>query len=467
MTDSCLTVLGGGLAGCEAAWHAAERGIAVRLLEMRPAVPTPTHRTDRLAELVCSNSLKSESLQDASGLLKAEMRRLGSLVLRCAEAHRVPAGSALAVDRDAFATAVTAAIETHRCIQVVRMEAQSLPLDRPLVVATGPLTSDKLAADLAQRFAAFLGAGEAAPGAAGALPPLLHFYDAISPIVAADSIDPGVAFAAARYGKGGADYLNCPMTCEEYGAFRQALLSGEQYPLHDFETPHYFEGCLPIEELAARGEDTLRFGPMRPVGLRDPRTGHRPYAVVQLRWENQGPDGQPTMYNLVGFQTRLRRGPQAAALRLIPGLARAEILRYGSIHRNTFIAAPALLRPSLQLRAEPDILVAGQLTGVEGYLESAATGLLAGLNAARLARGESPLVPPRASVLGSLLAYLTTADVRAFQPINANLGLLPPAPRRVRDREERNQLLAARAQAEFQAWIDGGLGGPARDDGFA
>ena len=477
MAEHRITVLGGGLAGCEAAWQAAEHGAAVRLLEMRPAIRTPAHQTAHLAELVCSNSLKTESLLDASGLLKAEMRRLGSLILRCAEAHRVPAGSALAVDRESFAIAVTAAVSTHPAIELIRAEAPSVPPARPLIVATGPLTSDKLAADLAERFAAFLATGhptlDAAAAAATPRHPepsasnLLHFYDAISPIVAADSIDREVAFAAARYGKGGADYLNCPLTRAEYLGFREALLCGEQFPLHDFEAPSYFEGCLPIEELAARGEDTLRFGPMRPVGLRDPRTGRRPYAVVQLRWEDQARGGQPTMYNLVGFQTRLRRGPQATALRLIPGLARAEILRYGSIHRNTFIAAPALLFPTLQFRGDPHVLFAGQLTGVEGYLESAATGLLAGLNALRLVQGESLLTPPRTTILGSLLRYLTTADVRGFQPINANFGLLPPLPHRVQDREERNRVLAERAQADFQAWVAGSLHEGVRGDGFA
>ncbi len=456
-----VTVLGGGLAGCEAAWQIAAAGYPVRLVEMRPAVRTPAHQTGYLAELVCSNSLKSESLDDASGLLKWEMRALGSLILRCAEASRVPAGSALAVDREGFAAAVTAAVEACPGIRLVPAEAEALPPDRPLVVATGPLTSDRLAADLARRFAALLDCGvrNAEIGMRGSSPPpaprapLLHFYDAISPIVAADSVDMGVAFAASRYDKGGADYLNCPLTREEYRAFRDVLLAGEQYPLHAFERPNYFEGCLPIEELAARGEDTLRFGPMRPVGLRDPRTGRRPHAVVQLRRENRGPEGRPTMYNLVGFQTRLRRGPQAKAIHLLPGLERAEILRYGSVHRNTFIAAPALLLPSLQLRGDPGVLFAGQLTGVEGYLESAATGLLAGRNAARLLSGRTPAVPPRTSMLGALLGYLASADPRGFQPINANFGLLPPLQAIVRDRQERSRLLAARAQREFAAWL--------------
>ncbi len=349
MTEPVVTIIGGGLAGCEAAWQAAGRGCTVRLFEMRPTVPTPAHATDHLAELVCSNSLKSESLEDASGLLKAEMRTLGSIILECAEATRVPAGSALAVDRERFAAAVTEAITAHPRIQVARQEVPGLPAERPVIVATGPLTSDRLAADLTALFAACLEPGTAAPRTSN----LLYFYDAVSPIVSADSIDSGIAFVASRYGKGGDDYVNCPLTRAEYLAFREALLKGERYPLHEFEEPRYFEGCLPIEELAERGEDALRFGPMRPVGLTDPRTGKRPYAVVQLRQENRGPDGQPAMYNLVGFQTRLRRGDQLKALRLIPGLQQAEVLRYGSVHRNTFIMAPLLLRETLEFRGRP------------------------------------------------------------------------------------------------------------------
>ena len=448
MTDPVITIIGGGLAGCEAAWQAARRGCTVRLFEMRPAVRTPAHASDRLGELVCSNSLKSESLEDASGLLKAEMRALGSVILECAEANRVPAGSALAVDREGFALAVTEAITAHPHIQVIREEVPELPAERPVIVATGPLTSDRLAADLTARFAVFLAPGTAAPRTSN----LLYFYDAISPIVSADSIDYTITFAAARYGKGGADYLNCPMTRDEYLAFREALLKGERYPLHEFEEPKYFEGCLPIEELAERGEDTLRFGPMRPVGLTDPRTGKRPYAVVQLRQENRGPDGRPTMYNLVGFQTRLRRGDQLKALRLIPGLQQAEILRYGSVHRNTFITAPLLLRDTLQFRGDPAVFFAGQLTGVEGYLESAATGLLAGINAVRLTREQAPCSPPPTTMLGALLRYLTQAAPATFQPINANFGLLPPLARIVRDRRERNRLLAERALGDFHAW---------------
>jgi len=448
MTEPVVTIIGGGLAGCEAAWQAAGRGCTVRLFEMRPTVPTPAHATDHLAELVCSNSLKSESLEDASGLLKAEMRTLGSIILECAEATRVPAGSALAVDRERFAAAVTEAITAHPRIQVARQEVPGLPAERPVIVATGPLTSDRLAADLTALFAACLEPGTAAPRTSN----LLYFYDAVSPIVSADSIDSGIAFVASRYGKGGDDYVNCPLTRAEYLAFREALLKGERYPLHEFEEPRYFEGCLPIEELAERGEDALRFGPMRPVGLTDPRTGKRPYAVVQLRQENRGPDGQPAMYNLVGFQTRLRRGDQLKALRLIAGLQQAEVLRYGSVHRNTFIMAPLLLRETLEFRGEAGVFIAGQLIGVEGYLESAATGLLAGINAARLVREEERLSPPATTMLGALLRYVTQSAPETFQPINANFGVLPRLSQLIRDRRERNRHLTDRALAEFRIW---------------
>jgi methylenetetrahydrofolate--tRNA-(uracil-5-)-methyltransferase len=476
MAEGCITVIGGGLAGCEAAWQAAGRGCTVRLFEMRPTVPTPAHATDRLAELVCSNSLKSESLEDASGLLKAEMRALGSIILECAEATRVPAGSALAVDRERFAAAVTEAISAHPRIRIVRQEVPELPAERPVIVATGPLTSDRLSVDLRARFAAFLGSRPPASGGYSALdspsnlqprtgnlePPtgdlgprtsdLLYFYDAISPIVSADSIESGIAFVASRYGKGGDDYLNCPLTRAEYLAFREALLKGERYPLHEFEEPRYFEGCLPIEELAERGEDALRFGPMRPVGLKDPRMGKRPHAVVQLRQENRGPGGRPSMYNLVGMQTRLRRADQLKAFRLIPGLGQAEILRYGSVHRNTFIVAPLLLADTLQFRGDAEVFFAGQLIGVEGYLESAATGLLAGINAARLIRGEGRVSPPPTTMLGALLRYITQSAPETFQPINANFGVLPRLPQLIRDRRERNRHLTDRALADFRAW---------------
>jgi methylenetetrahydrofolate--tRNA-(uracil-5-)-methyltransferase len=460
MAEACITVIGGGLAGCEAAWQAAGRGCTVRLFEMRPMVPTPAHATDRLAELVCSNSLKSESLEDASGLLKAEMRALGSIILECAEATRVPAGSALAVERERFAAAVTEAITAHPRVRIVRQEVPELPAERPVIVATGPLTSDRLAADLRTRFTAFLGPRTTDHGPRTSdfglrISDLLYFYDAISPIVSADSVDHKIVFAASRYGKGGDDYLNCPLTREEYLTFRDVLLKGERYPLHDFEAPNYFEGCLPIEELAERGEDALRFGPMRPVGLKDPRAGKRPYAVVQLRQENRGPGGRPSMYNLVGMQTRLRRGDQLKALRLIPGLQQAEVLRYGSVHRNTFIMAPLLLRETLEFQGESGVFFAGQLTGVEGYLESAATGLLAGINAARLTRGEGRVSPPPTTMLGALLRYITQSAPETFQPINANFGVLSRLPQLIRDRRERNRHLADRALADFRAWRQG------------
>ena len=485
-----ITIVGGGLAGVEAAWAAAARGHPVRLLEMRPAVRTAAHQTDLLAELVCSNSLKSESLEDCSGLLKAEMRRLGSLVLAAAEGCRVPAGSALAVDRTAFAEAVTARIAAQGRIHLVRREAPAVPPDRPCIVATGPLTSEALAADLCRRFAAYLGRQSGRqpsavsrqpesdkapllPGATAPLPDspptpgsrpptpgleaakLLAFYDAISPIVSADSLDREVIFAASRYGRGGDDYLNCPLAREEYRAFHAALLAADEYPAHPFEDAAHFEGCLPIEVLARRGEDTLRFGPMRPVGLADPRTGRRPYAVVQLRRENR----EGIMFNLVGFQTRMRRGEQARVLRMIPGLARAEFLRYGSVHRNTFVCAPALLEPTLRFRGDPGLFLAGQLIGVEGYLESAAAGLLAGLNAARLAEGREALAPPPTTALGGILRHITAADPEGFQPMNVNWGLLPPLVPPERDRRARNRALADRALRDLDAWLsDTGLG---------
>ncbi len=476
-----ITVIGGGLAGVEAAWAAAGRGHAVRLLEMRPGSPTPAHQTGLLAELVCSNSLKSESPEDCSGQLKAEMRHLGSLVLAVAETSRVPAGTALAVDRVRFAEGITDRIAGHPRITVVRAEARAVPPDRPCVLATGPLTSDALAADLRRLFAEYLrrepGHELAVRNAecgmqnadAGSLPPparedsairnpqsafdgarLLAFYDAISPIVSADSVDRGVAFAASRYAKGGDDYLNCPLTRDEYQAFHAAVVAADEYPAHPFEEAAHFEGCLPIEVLARRGEDVLRFGPMRPVGLADPRTGRRPYAVVQLRRENAA----GTMFNLVGFQTRMRQGAQRRIFRTIPGLGEAEFLRYGSLHRNTFICTPALLEPSLQFRGDAGLFLAGQLIGVEGYLESAAAGLLAGLNAARRAEGKHGLVPPPTTALGAILRHVTGSDPRGFQPMNVNWGLLPPLVPPVRDRRARNRALADRACKDLEAWAD-------------
>jgi methylenetetrahydrofolate--tRNA-(uracil-5-)-methyltransferase len=434
---SRIVVVGGGLAGSEAAWQAAERGARVCLYEMRPVTQTPAHKTDRLAELVCSNSLKSDSPDDCHGLLKRELEAYGSIVMTAARAHAVPAGSALAVDREAFAADITGRLSRHPRISIVREEVKAIPEERPAVLATGPLTSDRLASALRDRFLDYLASRD--PAATGS--DLLYFYDAISPIVAGDSIDRGVAFAASRYGKGGDDYLNCPMSQEEYRGFREAIQGAELTPIHPFEDARYFEGCLPIEVLAERGEDALRFGPMKPVGLADPRTGRQPYAVVQLRLENR--DG--TMYNMVGFQTRMRWGEQRRVLRSIPGLQDAEFLRYGSIHRNTYITAPLLLRETMQFLGDPGIFVAGQLTGVEGYLESAGTGLLAGVNAVRLLRGDVPIVLPPSTALGSLVRHICRADPCSFQPMNVNFGLLPPLDAPIRAKRDRRRALVDRA----------------------
>ena len=430
---SDLIVLGGGLAGCEAAWQAAERGVTVDLYEMRPVVPTPAHRTDRLSELVCSNSLGSNDPVHAAGILKAEMRRLSSLVLRTADEVAVPAGSALAVDRELFATAITKALESHPKIRVVREEVIDLPEDRPVIVATGPLTSDRLAKSIQSVIRA----------------DYLAFYDAIAPIIDAETIDTSIAFRASRYGKGGDDYLNCPMTQTEYNQFYDALAVGERVPTKPFEQTPYFEGCVPIEVQADRGRQTLLFGPMKPVGLVDPRTGLRPHAVVQLRQENRF----GSCYNMVGFQTKLTWPEQRRIFRMIPGLEQAEFLRLGSLHRNTFINAPRVLHPTLQCRARPSLFFAGQLVGVEGYTEAAAMGLLAGMNAARLIQGCAPIVPPPTTTYGTLLTYITTSDPRHFQPMNANFGLYPEWPQRVRDRAIRRQKIAERALEDLDRWI--------------
>jgi methylenetetrahydrofolate--tRNA-(uracil-5-)-methyltransferase len=422
-------VVGGGLAGSEAAWALAERGVRVTLHEMRPLVRTPAHQTDGLAELVCSNSFKSLELVTPHGLLKAEMRRLGSIVLQAADAARVPGGAALAVDRVAFSAAVQERVTSHPNITLVRGEVTALP--SPGVVATGPLTSAALSEVIAARL-----------GSRG-----LAFFDAIAPIVSHESLEHTRLYRASRYGKGaGDDYLNAPLTAEQYNAFVAALLAGEQYqPNHEFDTTPYFEGCLPVEEMARRGPETLRFGPMKPIGLADPRTHLEPYAVVQLRQEDKA--GQ--MWNLVGFQTRLRSAEQKRVLQTIPGLERAEFLRYGSIHRNSYVNAPAALSAHLSVKDDPALLFAGQLTGVEGYTESAATGILAGINLARLLAGEAPLVPPPTTMLGGLYRYLREADPAHFQPMNANFGLLEPLDPPVKDRARKRELLVARAMAEF------------------
>jgi len=428
-----VTVVGGGLAGCEAAWQLASRGHEVTLVEMRPARRTPAHQTDRLAELVCTNSFKSEERTNAHGLLKAEMRALGSLVLHAAQGARVPAGAALAVDRDLFSARMTELVSAHPRIRIERREMTGLP-DGPAIIATGPLTSDALSAAIRELL-----------GHEG-----LAFYDAIAPIIAGDSIDLAIAYPAARHAKGDGDYLNCPLDREQYRAFLEALRAADVYPGHDWENIPYFEGCLPIEVMAARGDDTLRFGPMRPVGLPDPRTGRTPYAVVQLRREDRA--GQ--MWNMVGFQTRLRTGEQRRVFRMIPGLEHAEFLRYGSIHRNTYLQFPARLTPWGAPPDRPDLLFAGQLTGVEGYTESAASGILAGINLDRIVRGEAPTLPPPTTMLGALYRYLREARPAEFQPMNSNFGLLEPLPGPApRDRQRRRELLAERALRDLHAWM--------------
>jgi methylenetetrahydrofolate--tRNA-(uracil-5-)-methyltransferase len=430
-----ITVIGGGLAGSEAAWQVARRGLAVTLYEMRPARTTAAHTTDRLGELVCSNSLKSDLPCTAPHLLKEELRCLGSLLLRIADEVKVPAGHALAVDRDKFSSRLTAEILNLREVSVVREEIRELPAEGITIVATGPLTSESLSASIAD-FAGFQN---------------LYFYDAVSPIVDAGSLDRTRLFAASRYGKGGDDYLNAFFSQEEYRRFYEALINAESAPLRAFETARYFEGCLPLEELARRGEDTLRFGPMKPVGLTDPRTGKRPYAAVQLRLENVMAD----CYNLVGFQNHMTFPEQRRVFRLIPGLEHAEFLRFGKIHRNSYIHSPRLLNPTLQSRKRPELFFAGQLCGVEGYVESIATGLLAGINASRLAEGRELLAPPRSTACGSLAYYLASENEH-FQPANANFGLLPvslPEGARRRDRKERHCMQVQSALRSMDEWI--------------
>jgi len=440
---SFVKIIGAGLAGSEAAWQCARRGIDVELFEMRPVRSTPAHRTSDFAELVCSNSLKSDSENTAPWLLKEEMRRAGSLLLEIARECAVPAGHALAVDRVTFAAKVTDAITREPRIRVVREEVSSVDETNSVtIIATGPLTSDALASEIARL---------SSDGIDGKAPTHLYFYDSISPIVEADSIDMSRVYMAARYDKGSADYINCPMTQEEYGAFYDALLSAQSVEEKDWEKLNYFESCLPIEEIARRGRDTLRFGPMKPVGLRDPRTGKTPYAVVQLRQENLRADS----YNLVGFQNHLKFGEQARVLRLIPGLENARFLRYGQIHRNTYINGPTLLHETLQMKAHPKVFFAGQICGVEGYVESIATGLIAGMHAAALVSG-APLIPaPRPSAFGSLTHYVTHADPKNFQPANITFDLLPALDRKVRDRKERHRLQCEMALKKFVTWLAG------------
>jgi methylenetetrahydrofolate--tRNA-(uracil-5-)-methyltransferase len=427
------TVIGGGLAGCEAAWRLANDGHEVTLIEMRPVTTTPAHQTDHLAELVCTNSFKSTDPSNAHGLLKREMGGLGSILLACAREAAVPAGTALAVDREVFARAMTTRMTGHPGIMLERREITTVP-DSPCIIATGPLTAAALASDI-----------RALLGDDG-----LAFYDSIAPIISADSIDLGIAWFASRWGKGeGDDYLNCPLSREEYESFIAALRAADTYPGHDWENVPYFEGCLPIEVMAERGVDTLRFGPMRPVGLRDPRTDKRPWAVVQLRREDRA--GQ--MWNMVGFQTRLRTGEQQRVFRTIPGLAHAEFLRTGSIHRNTYLNFPARLLPYGAAPARPDVIFAGQLTGVEGYVESAASGILAGLNLGRLLNGLEPVIPPPTTMLGALYAYLRSAEPGAFQPMNSNFGLVAPLTGYVRDKGERRTAVVDRAGRDFALWM--------------
>jgi methylenetetrahydrofolate--tRNA-(uracil-5-)-methyltransferase len=454
-----VSIIGGGLAGSEAAWQVVTRGVPVTLYEMRPLRPTAVHKTDRLAELVCSNSFRGDKLDNAVGLLKEEMRRLGSLVMRAAEASRVPAGAALAVDRDRFASEITRTLAEHPLVTIVRDEIRAIPPSserEPVIVATGPLTSDALAAEIA----ALVGSSH------------LYFYDAISPIVLAETIDRGKVFRASRWDRslrgatdspsaaapacgvddGQGDYLNCPLTRDEYDAFYDALVGAESATVHDFDKEKFFEGCLPIEVMAHRGRDTLRFGPMKPVGLVDPRTGREPYACVQLRQDNLAGDH----FSLVGFQTQIKWGEQARVLRLIPGLEQAEFVRYGMVHRNTYVNGPTVLSETWQVRVRPSLFFAGQMSGVEGYVESAASGLIAGRNAAALARGGRVSAPPRTTAIGALAYYASHASPAHYEPSNVTFGIIEPLAgiKPPKNRKLRNQALSERALADLQAWSD-------------
>ncbi len=447
-----IKIIGAGLAGSEAAWQCARRGFDVELFEMRPVRSTPAHQTADFAELVCSNSLKSDSENTATWLLKEEMRRAGSLLLRIARECAVPAGHALAVARVTFAARVTDAISREPRITIRREEVSTIDEANDItIIATGPLTSDALATEIARLSMRAGHSCQPKPesGESAGANPHLYFYDSISPIVEAGSIDMAKVYLAARYDKGTADYINCPMSKDDYDRFYDALVAAESVEAHDWEKLNYFEGCLPIEEIARRGRDTLRFGPMKPVGLKNPQTGKMPYAVVQLRQENLRADS----YNLVGFQNHLKFGEQARVLRLVPGLENARFLRYGQIHRNTYINAPTLLEATLQMKQHPQILFAGQICGVEGYTESIATGLMAGLNAAALATGGRPVAPPRPTAFGSLIHYITHADPAKFQPANITFDLLPPLEQKIRDRKERHRLQCELALKGFDQWI--------------
>lgn len=432
MSKPLVTVIGAGLAGVEAAWQLAARGVAVKLFEMRPVRATPVHRTNQFAELVCSNSLRSDNLSNAHGLLKEEMRRLGSFVMATADASRVPAGQALAVDRDLFSQRITDAIEASTSIQVVREEVDAIPEDGIVILATGPLTSETLSRSIRD----FTGSDH------------LYFYDAVSPVVEVDTIDFDIAFCASRYGKGGDDYINCPMNRDEYRCFYDALLAASTVDIHEVDKGVYFESCLPIEVMASRGVDTLRFGPMKPVGLPDPRTGREAFAVVQLRQDNLA----ATLYNVVGFQNQLKWGEQKRILRLIPGLEHAEFARFGMIHRNTYINAPSVLLPTFQTRRRETLFFAGQISGVEGYTESAASGLLAGRHAADVALGLPNLVPPRTSALGALSHYIANAQADNYQPTNISFGLFPPFEPPIRNRRARRDAVVERALRDLETF---------------
>lgn len=434
MEQARVTVIGAGLAGSEAAWQIARQGVPVTLYEMRPVRKTPAHHTDQFAELVCSNSLRANGLSNAVGVLKEEMRMMDSLIMKAADKHAVPAGGALAVDRDGFSGEITEQLKQHPLIEVRNEEVESIPTDGITVIATGPLTSPSLSNDIKALM------GEE----------YFYFYDAAAPIVDKDSIDMDKVYLASRYDKGEAAYLNCPMTEEEFNAFYEAITTAETAELKEFEKEIYFEGCMPIEVMMKRGKQTALFGPMKPVGLPDPKTGKTPFAVIQLRQDNSA----GTLYNIVGFQTHLKWGEQKRVFQMIPGLENAEFVRYGVMHRNTFINSPRLLKPTYQLKERENLFFAGQMTGVEGYVESAASGLIAGLNAARLARSKDCVTFPQQCTLGSMAHYITTADAKHFQPMNANFGLLPSLEVRIRNKKEKNELLANRALDTLRSFVE-------------
>lgn len=427
-----VIIVGAGMAGSEAAWQVAQRGIKVDLYEMRPEKSTPAHKTEKFAELVCSNSLRGAGLENAVGLLKEEMRQLNSIIMESADINRVPAGGALAVDREGFSQYITDKVKNHPNVTVINKEIETIPQedDAITIIASGPLTSEVLAKSIGEL------TGQ----------DYFYFYDAAAPLISKESIDMSKAYRASRYGKGTADYINCPMDKEEYEKFWQELTTAELAPIKEFEKAKFFEGCMPVEEMARRGIDTLLYGPLKPVGLEDPKTGKRPYAVVQLRQDNAA----DSLYNIVGFQTHLKWPEQKRVFGLIPGLENAEFVRYGVMHRNTFINSPELLRPTLQYKDRDDLLFAGQMTGVEGYIESAASGLVAGVNAAYLAKGENPVIFPKQTAHGSMCKYITSAVAKHFQPMNANFGLMPPLEERIRDKKLKKQKIAERA-LEFLA----------------